>query len=117
MAAETGKGRKTMSTALLESEEMTETTAAPAALLSAGPAAAGQEAAWSTFTSIPAPVRTDETWRFANVKDLDLASYTQPLPLDESTREDLLARSKGLSEVSGRMIFGNDQLLSREVLS
>lgn len=108
---------ETMSTALFDSEEMTDTTVAPAPLLTAGPAAAGQEAAWSTFTSIPMPVRTDESWRFANVKDLDLSSYTQPLPLDEATREELLARSKGMAEVAGRMVFGNDQLLSRETLS
>jgi Fe-S cluster assembly protein SufD len=105
-----------MSTALLE-EEMTVTPAAPARLLSAGPAAAGQEAAWEQFSKIPPPTRTDERWRFANVKDLDLGAYTQPLPIDEQTREDLLARSRGLEASAGRMVFANDQLLSREVLS
>src|SRR5258708_4144471 len=105
-----------MSTALLE-EEMTATPGAPARLLSAGPAAAGQEAAWEQFTKIPLPTRTDEHWRFANVKDLDLGAYTQPLPIDEATREDLLARSRGLETSAGRMVFANDQLLSREVLS
>src|SRR5215216_5563084 len=99
-----------MSTALLETE-MTETTAAPALLLSAGPAAPGQEAAWSTFTSMPMPVRTDERWRFANVKDLDLSGYTQPLPVDHATRDELLARSQGLAVSAGRMVFANDQLL------
>ena len=106
-----------MSTALLESEEMTDPTVAPAPLLSAGPAAPGQEAAWSTFTAIPMPVRNDERWRFANVKDLDLGAYAQPLPLDEANREDLLGRSRGLEAAAGRMVFANDQLLAREVLS
>jgi Fe-S cluster assembly protein SufD len=106
-----------MSTALLESEEMTEPTVAPAPLLSAGPAASGQDAAWSSFESIPMPTRTDERWRFANVKDLDLGSYTQPLPIDEATREDLLARSRSLEATAGRMVFANDQLLARELLS
>jgi len=106
-----------MSTALLESEEMTDPTVAPAPLLSAGPAAPGQEAAWSTFTAIPMPVRNDERWRFANVKDLDLGAYAQPLPLGEANREDLLGRSRGLEAAAGRMVFANDQLLAREVLS
>ncbi len=105
-----------MSTALLE-EGMTETTAAPAQLLSAGPAASGQEAAWEQFTKIPVPVRTDERWRFANVKDLDLGAYTQPLPLDDATRNNLLARSRGLEKSAGRMVFANDQLLSRKATS
>ncbi|HSI14314.1 MAG TPA: Fe-S cluster assembly protein SufD [Chthoniobacter sp.] len=105
-----------MSTALLE-EEMTDTPAASARLLSAGPAAPGQEAAWEQFTKIPMPTRTDERWRFANVKDLDLSPYTPPQVIDEATREDLLARSRGLASAAGRMVFANDQLLSREVLS
>jgi Fe-S cluster assembly protein SufD len=93
---------------------MTATPAAPARLLSAGPAASGQEAAWEKFTKIPLPTRTDERWRFANVKDLDLSPYTQPLPVDDATRDDLLARSRGLEQCAGRMVFANDQLLSRE---
>lgn len=105
-----------MSTVLLE-EVMTETTAAPAQLLSAGPAAPGQEAAWEQFTKIPLPTRTDERWRFANVKDLDLSAYTQPQAIDDATREDLLTRSRGLEKSAGRMVFANDQLLAREVLS
>jgi len=105
-----------MSTALLE-EDMTETPAAPARLLSAGPAAPGQEAAWEQFTKIPWPTRTDERWRFANVKDLDMGAYALPSPIDEATREDLLARSRGVETSAGRMVFANDQLLSREVYS
>ncbi len=96
---------------------MTETTAAPTRLLSTGPAASGQEAAWEKFHAIPMPVRTDECWRFANVRDLDLSAYTPSQPLDETTREELIARSRGLDAVAGRMIFGNDQLLSREALT
>ncbi|MDR3403808.1 MAG: Fe-S cluster assembly protein SufD [Chthoniobacter sp.] len=105
-----------MSTALLE-EDMTETSAAPARLLSAGPAAPGQEAAWEQFTKLPWPTRTDERWRFANVKDLDLGAYTLPQPIDDATREDLLARSRGVETSAGRMVFANDQLLSREIYS
>jgi Fe-S cluster assembly protein SufD len=108
-----------MSTALLE-EEMTQLPTGPTApvrLLDAGPAATGQEAAWRQFTKIPMPVRTDESWRFASVKDLDLGAYTSAQPLDDATREALLGRSRGLEKIAGRMVFANDQLLTREVLS
>jgi Fe-S cluster assembly protein SufD len=105
-----------MSTALLE-EDMTDTPAASTRLLSAGPAAPGQEAAWEQFTKIPLPARTDEHWRFANVKDLDLGAYTPAQPIDDATRDDLLARSRGVDKVAGRMVFANDQLLSREIAS
>ncbi len=96
---------------------MTESTAVPVRLLNAGPAAPGQEGAWTQFTSAPLPVRTDERWRFANVKDLALDGYTQSSPLGDATRSELIGRSRGMDEVAGRMIFGNDQLLSREIFA
>ena len=106
-----------MSTALLESLESRAAQGAPALLLHAGPAAAGQEAAWEKFEALPLPTRQDQNWRFANVKDLDLGAYTVPQPLKASAREELLNRSRGLAKTSGRMVFGNDQLLAREIFS
>ena len=118
-----------MSTAVLDFEAMQQTPAAESgALMSAGPANGRQDrspqwlretraAAWETFTALPMPVRTDEHWRFANLKTLDLKSFKQPFALDESARHTLRARSRGLENVAGRMVFGNDQLLSRDAFS
>ncbi len=104
-----------MSTGILESEEVLTTTAAP--ILSAGPATAEQAAAWQKFAALPMPLRTDEAWRFANVKDLDLSGYVQTVPVDDAAREELLARSQGLAAVAGRMVFANDDLLAQETLA
>ena len=103
-----------MSTAILESAAVLPTTATP--ILSAGPASPEQAGAWEKFTALPMPVRTDEEWRFAKVKDLDLSGYVQAQPVDDAAREDLLARSEGLDAVAGRMVFANDQLLAQETL-
>ena len=89
----------------------------PAPILSAGPATPEQAEAWEKFDGIAMPVRTDENWRFANVKDLDLSRYTRALPLGDATSDDLLARSRGVSDVAGRMVFANDRLLAHGVLS
>jgi Fe-S cluster assembly protein SufD len=62
------------------------------------------------------PKRTDQAWRFTNLKLIDFAPYSAPLPLAEEAREELLARSRGIEPVAGRMIFGNDQLLARDLL-
>src|SRR4051812_23555183 len=105
-----------MNTAVLEIEEP-QTASSPAPLLGAGPAGPQQREAWEKFQSLPMPVRTDEHWRFANVKDLDIAPYLAPLPVDETVREDLLARSTGLVGAAGRMVFANDRLLVREELA
>lgn len=72
---------------------------------------------WDHFSATPMPVRTDEAWRFANIKALDISSYSRPLPVADADKAALLARSKGLAKSAGRMVFANDQLLQREVLS
>ena len=60
------------------------------------------------------PVRTDEHWRFANVKDLNLSAYVIASPVDEATRHELLERSTSPIPVTGKMVFGNDELLIQE---
>ncbi|MEA3186292.1 MAG: Fe-S cluster assembly protein SufD [Chthoniobacter sp.] len=72
---------------------------------------------WESFRDLPMPARTDEAWRFASVKALDISGYTHPQSVPEAAADELRARSVGIAEVSGRMIFANDHLLQREVLS
>lgn len=74
---------------------------------------------WETFSQLPMPARTDEAWRFASVKSLDISGYTRPQPVTDAVQAELLARSaeRGLRDAAGRMIFANDQLLGREIFS
>ena len=76
-----------MSTAVLDFDEMQQTAVDDAGALltrgrrlqlaSADPAGlrASGTAAWEKFSALPMPARTDENWRFASVKALDLAPY------------------------------------------
>jgi Fe-S cluster assembly protein SufD len=105
-----------MTPAVLEIESHPDTaTAVP--LLDAGPATEAQRSAWEQFLALPMPVRTDEAWRFSNIKALGLDGYSAPLPVDDEARETLLERTQHLSVSAGRMVFANDQLIDREVLS
>ena len=104
-----------MGTAILESEEVLNTEST--AILGAGPVTPEQADAWERFNATPMPVRTDENWRFASVKELDLSPYRRATALGDATGDDLLARSRGIEAVAGRMVFANDQLLAHEVLS
>ena len=71
-------------------------------------------AARQLFDSLPMPGRTDEAWRFANYKALDLTAFaTTPAPVEGHR---FIKPSQGLAETAGKMIFANDQLVSREVL-
>jgi Fe-S cluster assembly protein SufD len=76
-----------------------------------------QRAAWSKFESIPRPTRKDQPWRFSNVDLLDLASFKVPGALSEDDRKNILKYSTGLDQFGGRMIFANDQLVERIVVS
>ena len=76
-----------------------------------------QRAAWKTFESLPSPTRKDQAWRFANVNLLDLAPYNISGPLSEDDRKNVLKYSRGLDQFAGRMIFVNNQLIERDVVS
>src|SRR5213082_2998984 len=76
-----------------------------------------QRAAWQQFESLPNPTRKDQPWRFSNVALLDLAPFQISAPLSEDDRKNVLKYSRGLDQYAGRMIFANDQLIERDVVS
>src|SRR4051812_572768 len=76
-----------------------------------------QHAAWTQFECLPQPTRKDQAWRFSNVGLLDLAPFKISPPLSEDDRKNILKYSRGLDQVAGRMIFANDQLVERDVVS
>jgi Fe-S cluster assembly protein SufD len=104
-----------MSPAVLEIASNPDTTTV--ALLEAGPATPAQAQAWARFQALPFPARTDEAWRFSNLKALDLRPFTAAQPVEDATRDEVLERSTGLATSAGRMVFANDTLLAREVLA
>src|SRR5881275_1713496 len=76
-----------------------------------------QCAAWDQFESLPQPTRKDQAWRFSNVALLDLAPFHISAPLSEDDRKNILKYSRGLDHYAARMIFANDQLIERDVVS
>ena len=74
-----------------------------------------QQVAWERFEKLPMPVRTDEKWRFADVKALDLSPFRTPPALSDADCAALLSRSTGLAETAGRMVFANDRLVERQL--
>jgi Fe-S cluster assembly protein SufD len=76
-----------------------------------------QRAAWKQFEALPNPTRKDQAWRFSNVGLLDLAPFRISPSLSEDDRNNVLKYSRGLDEYAGRMIFANDQLIERDVVS
>ena len=76
-----------------------------------------QRAAWKQFESLPNPTRKDQAWRFSNVGLLDLAPFKISGPLSEDDRGNVLKYSRGLDQYAGRMVFANDQLIERDVVS
>lgn len=76
-----------------------------------------QKAAWKKFEQTPMPVRTDEAWRFADVKSLDISPYIGAGEVSEIEQTDLIERSLGIEKTAGRMIFANDRLIDQQAYS
>jgi Fe-S cluster assembly protein SufD len=76
-----------------------------------------QREAWQQFEALPTPTRKDQAWRFSNVGLLNLAPFKISAPLSEDDRKNVLKYSRGLDQYAGRMIFANDQLIQRDVVS
>jgi Fe-S cluster assembly protein SufD len=72
-----------------------------------------QQVAWESFAQLPWPARTDEAWRFADVKAVALDGYLRAEAVSDAEQAALLAKSEGLAETSGSMVFANDRLLAR----
>ena len=76
-----------------------------------------QRVAWAQFQSLPMPARTDQAWRFSSVGILDLSPYVTAPPLSDAEGREILDRSTGLDEISGRLVFADDQFLERDLLA
>src|SRR6202045_780409 len=76
-----------------------------------------QAAAWQKFESIPRPTRKDQPWRFSNVDLLDLAPFQFSAEMGDEDRRNVLKYSRGIDQVAARMIFANDQLIERSIVS
>jgi Fe-S cluster assembly protein SufD len=76
-----------------------------------------QKEAWKEFESLPFPTRKDPFWRFSNVDLLDLSPFKVSEPLSDDDRTNVLKYSVGLDDVAARLIFANDQLIERAVVS
>ena len=63
------------------------------------------------------PNRKDQPWRFSNVDLLDLSQFRLGAAINDNDRAEILDRSRALEQVAGRMVFADDQLLQRDVLS
>ena len=76
-----------------------------------------QRMAWTQFQSLPMPARTDQAWRFSKVDALDLSPYSRARNLSGTDSREILKRSVGLDGTSGRLVFADDRLLDRALLS
>ncbi len=69
-----------------------------------------QQEAWNRYTELPYPVRTNEKWRFANIKHFtNTGSYRTAAQADEDTAH-LVKESHRLDKVAGRIILADDAL-------
>ena len=73
---------------------------------------AEQSTALAEYEDSPTPSRKDESWRFANLKPLDLSAFVEAQPVASEGR--LINASTGLAESAAKLVLGNNTLLHRE---
>lgn len=75
-----------------------------------------QAESWHQFLETPAPARTDENWRFANLKQVAFDQLRLAEPESESKVASLvnLSRERGLKKVAARFVFVNNRLVLAE---
>ncbi len=70
-----------------------------------------QRSAWEASSALPLPKRTDEPWRFADLKRAAaLEAFQTAASLDEATVKGLIVRSSKLEKTSGKFVFANESL-------
>lgn len=72
---------------------------------------------WHQFLETPGPVRTDETWRFANLKQVQFGALRIAEPVAEAGTVVDDSRERGLRMVAARFVFVNNRLALAEPLA
>ncbi len=70
-----------------------------------------KKAAWNQFLALPLPSRTDETWRFSNLKGLDLDGYHVP---EEPSQQ--IPHHTDFPQAA-EIVFSNRQVVARSTIS
>ena len=70
-----------------------------------------QRQAWHEFTELPLPSRRNESWRFADLAQLNFEAFVSAPEAESALVKSLIARSRGLATTAGRIIFINDRLV------
>lgn len=72
-----------------------------------------QAQSWELFQALPQPKRTDEPWRFANLKATDISGFHPATPVSDATS--LIARSEGHSDLAAKLVFANEVLVQSDL--
>lgn len=74
--------------------------------------ASRRKAAWERYSSLPAPKRGDEEWRFSNFRQLDFSGFSRSAAVPPAG--DLVSRSEGLESPAAKFVFVNDEPVHSE---
>lgn len=75
-----------------------------------------RSAAWARYGALPVPTRTNQHWRFADLKHLTIEGHAPAAPVSASVAADLIARavSERPAGYAAHFVFANNRLLHAE---
>ena len=72
---------------------------------------------WNQYLEMPLPARKDQHFRFANLAELDCNETSLAESVDETKHEVIASTSQVISDVSGRLVFLDDELVTHDPVS
>jgi len=72
-----------------------------------------REQAALRFEALPRPSRTEEAWRFSNLRAFDPQDFTPARPVALEVTDSLLPLCVGADSNAGSLVFANDKLVAR----
>lgn len=76
-----------------------------------------KEENWKQFQSLPMPVRSDENYRFTDIRKIKLDGFRPAQEPTEAQKAAAIERSNLVGDPAGRLVFGDNFLLEFEELS
>ena len=74
-----------------------------------------QETSWQTFLTLPEPARTDQNWRFSDLKKVRFSELQAARPTENAEALVQRARAERVEEFAAHCVFANNRLVHLEI--
>ena len=74
-----------------------------------------QETSWQTFLTLPEPARTDQNWRFSDLKKVRFSELQAARPAENAEALVQRAKTERVEDFAAHFVFANNRLIHSEI--